>query len=114
MPELVLVDPERGDLRFERLPWNSQLARGPDPLALPGQGRPAGEPGGIDRERIALAQDDRPLDDVLQLADVARPTVGFEQIERRLLDVADLLAGTSRGTLHQVFHQQRNVVRPVA
>src|SRR5207248_7095235 len=41
------------------------------------------ERGFVDGIRIAVAEDDGPLDDILQLANIARPAVGLEQIERR-------------------------------
>ena len=49
------------------------------------------EPGFVDGERTAVAEDDGPLDDILQLANIARPAVGLEQIERRFLDMLDLV-----------------------
>src|SRR6266852_9086227 len=68
------------------------------------------EPSLVDGKRIAVAEDDGPLDDVLQLANIARPTVGLEQIERRFLDALDLLPRTLYGARHQVFHQQGYVI----
>src|SRR2546430_589049 len=55
---------------------------------------PTGEPSRIDRERVRIAYDHRPLDDVLQLPDVARPVVRLEQLGRLLGEAADSLAGT--------------------
>src|SRR5262249_12116514 len=52
------------------------------------------------------------INDVLQFTDITRPTVGFEQIHRRLLDLPDLLACPIRCAPHQIFHEQakmRNV-----
>jgi hypothetical protein len=37
------------------------------------------EPGLVDGERIAVAEDDGPLDHLLQLANIARPTVALNR-----------------------------------
>src|SRR6267378_5644167 len=118
--ELGLVDSESCNLGIQSLPGNPEFRRGPewagdaafrhpqrrfDHLSLlVGQGGVQGlrvwrprrnmlEPGLVDRERVALAEDDGPLDHVLQLANIARPTVRLEQIERRFRDAIALLRG---------------------
>src|SRR5437660_6261976 len=136
--ELGLIDSEGRNLGIQGLPGNPEFRRGTewagdatfrlpqrhfDHLSFPvseasvqglrGGRRPRWlmpEPGLVDGERIAVTEDDGPLDDILQLANIARPAVGLEQIERRLLDALDLLPRTLCRALHQVFHQQGNVI----
>ena len=61
------------------------------------------QPGFLDRERLALAQDDRPLDDILQLANVARPGVGLQHCQGLLRNAPDLLAHLFRIALDEVL-----------
>src|SRR6185312_4438142 len=68
----------------------------------------------IDRERLALAQHDSTLDYVLELAHVARPVIGLQQLQRRLLDIADALAGLLGEAIDQIFDQDGNVLRALA
>src|SRR5258708_32312113 len=72
--------------------------------------RLSGEPTLIDRERLCLTDDDGPLDDILQLADVARPRIRQEQIQRFFADSADALACFPRETRDVVLNQQRDVL----
>jgi class 3 adenylate cyclase len=71
--------------------------------------RSGGEPAGIDAEHVGVAENHRPLDYVLQLANVAGPVIGLEQIEGLLADAANPLAGLPRVPFHEIFHQQWNV-----
>src|SRR6266478_3861505 len=72
----------------------------------------ASEPSPIDPERVAVAKDHGPLDDVLELANVSRPMIGLEQLQRVLVDSADVLLGLLRIALHEVLDQHRNVFSP--
>ena len=45
-----------------------------------------------------LGDDDRPLDGVLELADVARPGIGEHEIHRRLGEAREALIGLPRET----------------
>ena len=63
---------------------------------------------------VARGEDDGALQDILQLADVAWPVIGGEELHRFGRDVADLpaeLAGFSRD---DVGGQERDVLRPLA
>ena len=50
------------------------------------------EPGLIYKESLPFRQNHRPLDDILQLADVARPIICVEEFHRLLVYVSNLLA----------------------
>jgi hypothetical protein len=104
--EKVFVDSQSLDFRVERTRWQPQFGRGAgwarDPALafrqcsfnhflflslqragkhglLPGRlGRLAHEPSFVNRESITVAQDNGPLDYVLQFTNVAWPLVGFE------------------------------------
>src|SRR5205814_7826492 len=60
--------------------------------------RPAGvrEPRLVNPECVAAPEDHRSLDDVLQLANVARPFVGLAQLQGLLVDLADLFSRLGR------------------
>src|SRR5437764_5177126 len=62
----------------------------------------------------ALGEQDRPLEHVLELADVARPRVSGEGGQRVVLDPLDVLLQASVVLLPEMLHQQRNVVPPLA
>src|ERR1700750_1688138 len=111
--EFALLDLQLFDLRFQRRRRDSELggcpARSSDPSLTLGQGcfdhllfltlqsvwertRPvwtegplAREPRLVDRKRLAAAQDDRSLDDVLPFANIARPRISFAELQRSLL-----------------------------
>src|SRR2546421_6908970 len=57
-----------------------------------------------------IAQYHGALDYILQFANVARPLVILEQIQRSLIDVLDFLTSRLSVTIDQVFDQQGNVV----
>src|SRR5260221_4768792 len=129
----MLVDFERANLRFERRSWapeprrrssragHAALARGErrlDSRSLVGcqfiiQRRLSirlddalpHEPTLIDAESIGIGHDDRPLDDILQFADVARPGIVAQQIERWFADSVYLLARSLGIPLNEVLHQ---------
>src|SRR5216683_167437 len=137
-PEPIFVDSQGGNLRIKGLSRNPELrcgsgwtgdatSRAPErrfnhlSFAVGqasvqevrgwwGSRRAVLEPGAVDRERVPVAKDDGPLNDVLQFADIARPTVRFEQVERLLLDLFDLLSGSLRSALHEIFQEQANIV----
>src|SRR5262245_35769048 len=101
--ESMLVDTQARDPRFEGLPRNAESGRragGPrnaavcrsegrfdrlpvpvDEACLLGAGRGGlaftNEPGLVDAERSAVGKDHGPLDDVLELSDVAGPAIGL-------------------------------------
>src|SRR5258705_6233156 len=54
------------------------------------------------------------ITDVLQLAHVARPVVGRQELERPSFNLLDPLAGQLRVAPHQVLDQQPDVVGPLA
>src|SRR5262245_31408939 len=111
----MLPDPERSDLRFQRRTRHPELGRGArwsgytsvafrecrfDHLPFvcrelrgkrshPFRRLLAPEPTRIDLECFGFADDDGTLDHVLQLADVAGPTVRLHELQRLLLDVPD-------------------------
>ena len=66
-----------------------------------------------DLERRARGEDDRPLDDVLQLADVARPGVADQGLHDRGRDGLDPPAHPPGELLGEVADQPRDVVRPL-
>src|SRR5947209_6716421 len=127
--ELVLVDAERADARFERLPRNAQHHRGSmragDPtlrrrerrldslaLAIAGGFRLCipPQPGSVDGERLAIAKDDGALDDVLQFADISGPVVCREELQRVRVDPPDLPARGLREAANQVFDEHADLV----
>ena len=63
---------------------------------------------------LAVAHEHRPLDDVLQLADVAGPVVADERVDRRRRDALDLLAVIGRELLDEVVGEQQDVGLPLA
>src|SRR5438093_5833554 len=68
------------------------------------------QPGFIHREGFAIAQDYGPLNDVLQLTNIPRPSVGLEKLHGPRVDISDALARLFGITLDEVFDEQRNVV----
>src|SRR5262249_46786443 len=71
--------------------------------------RISGKPRWLDGKHATGAQDHGSLDDVLQLADVPRPIVGLQQVERLLVDGPERLAGLSAVALNEVFDQHQDV-----
>ena len=68
-------------------------------------GRLALEPSLVHRTNVTLAEDDSPLDYILELADVAGPTISSETIERFVVDCSELLASDSPETRNEVLDQ---------
>src|SRR6266849_6684445 len=140
--EASLVDLQRLDLRLERRrghPEPPRGAEGPGHAALAvrerrldgvlfvgrqraggeagdrrGRRGPTGEPPRIDREPVRITQDHRALDEVLQLADVARPVVRMKQRRRRRGDAADPLADALGVAMGEVFDEQGDIGPTVA
>src|SRR5947208_983480 len=140
--EPMLVDAQASYLRLERRARDPEAGcgagRAGDPAATFGQGRfnhfpflvcersgqgsGAGapcqglvlQPAFVHRKRIAVAQNRRSLDDVLQFADISRPGVSLQQLERRLFDSADIFPGLGRIALGEVLGQHRNVLDALA
>ena len=67
-----------------------------------------------DLQRRARREDDRALDDVLQLADVARPGVAHQGVHDRGRDGLDLPAHPPGEPLGEMADQQRDVVAALA
>src|SRR3954467_1554687 len=137
-PELMLVDAQSRDLRLQRLTghaqpggsarWAPYTAAGLRQSTLDhlsfevrrcrhertrSSGLPVrldDQPTLVDGEYVAIAQDDRPLDDVLELSHVAGPVVRLKQREGILAHVSDCLSGLLRVALDQVLHEQRDVI----
>src|SRR3990167_5375395 len=65
-------------------------------------------------EPRAAAHDDRSLDDVLELANIARPRIGNEAVECPLRDRLDRPPQLPRVLRHEVPHQQRDILGPLA
>src|SRR5512133_2991825 len=123
-PEPVLVDAQRSDLGFQRRRGEPELRGGPRgpgyaslglgerrldhrPLScaeLVGERLlsvvrsrgPAREPGLVEGEGLRVGEDDRALDDVLQLADVPGPRVRSKDLDALLAHALDALPGVSR------------------
>src|SRR5258707_7944353 len=72
------------------------------------------QPGFIYDKGFPITQDHGALDYILQFANVTRPVVILEQIQRSLIDVLDFLASRLRVTIDEVFNQQGNVVDALA
>src|SRR4030095_5289961 len=68
----------------------------------------------VDRERVAIAENDGPLDDVLQLTNVARPLICLEELHRPTLDRPDFLGFSSRIAVDQIFDEQGNVTHAIS
>src|SRR5580658_3926027 len=77
---------------------------------LRGRQRPAHLGGQILRaELLTIAEEDGALDDVLELADVARPGVGREDVEGLRLDTRHVLLEALVELAEKVLDEQRNV-----
>src|SRR5258705_8581436 len=72
------------------------------------------EPQFVDSKHLARTQNHRPLDDVLQLPNVARPVVADQQVERFPADGVEMSAEPARVALHEILHQHRDIVFPRA
>src|SRR5258708_10152095 len=76
--------------------------------------RVAREPRLVNGERVAVAQDHGPLDDVLEFPNVPWPVVRLEERQRGPADLPGALAGFRGIPLDQIFDQQRDVFCPLA
>src|SRR5262249_29532831 len=63
---------------------------------------------------FTLAQDNRPLDHILQLTDIAGPIVCLKQLQSFLVNVLDPFPSLACVAFDEVFHEQRYVVFTVA
>src|SRR5580704_2755640 len=72
------------------------------------------EPGLIHEESLPFRQNYRPLDYILQLADVARPIVSVEEFNRLLVYAPNLLAQFLGIAVDQVSDQQGNIAIALA
>src|SRR5262249_22324834 len=91
-----------------------QLLQAGGPRLLGGTALAPGEGGrgqqvSPDLQDRTPGQDDGPLDDVLQLSNVARPGVRAQAPQRRLRDLLDAPADARRELGHQEVDQQRQV-----
>ena len=68
----------------------------------------------VERDRRAVGQDDGPLEHVLQLADVARPVVGDQGLDRLGVEVRDQLADPLRVEVQEVDRQLEDVLPALA
>ena len=76
-----------------------------------GRGTDAELPG---RDQLTLGEDERPLDGVLQLADVAGPRVRREQIARLVAEAGVWLAHLTAQLTHEVISEEQDIVAPFA
>src|SRR2546428_9025122 len=65
----------------------------------------AREPRLVNGERVAVAQDHGPLDDVLEFPNIPWPVVRLEERQRGPADLPDALAGLCGIPLNQIFDQ---------
>ena len=83
-------------------------AAGSTPIGARGR---EGERQVFDADHVVLAQQHGPLDDVLQLADVARPAVALQGGQRFVAEAVHLLARFLANLVEEMLGQQRNVGR---
>src|SRR6266536_2204545 len=135
--EVILVNLQRSDLRFQGRGRNAQLGcrtRRPRYSAsglsqgslnyLPllryrplGQGlarrlcqnRLRRQPTLLYREGLRITDDDRPLDDILELSNVTRPRVRLQQLQCLLVDATYFLPHFAGIAFNEVLHQHENV-----
>src|SRR4029077_7097271 len=63
---------------------------------------------------VAAAKDHRPLDNVLELANVPWPRVRLTELQRATIDLANSLRHLFRKSLDEVFDQDRKIVFTLA
>ena len=71
------------------------------------------QPAFVNLELFSIAQDDRSLNHVLQLANVAGPVVPLKEFQRFLPDMPDSFSRFLCVALDQVLDEQRNVIHPI-
>src|SRR6185369_9088224 len=86
----------RGDRRHSLTRWAQ------DDAELPG------------RDQLSPGEDERPLDGVLQLADVAGPRVRHEKITRLAAEAGLELAHVAAQVTHEVIGEEQDIVTPLA
>src|SRR5713226_9357704 len=72
-----------------------------------------GQPTLVDDEFVGVRDNHRPLDNVLQLANVPRPHVGLQVIESPLADAPESLPCLPRVAADEVLHQHGDIFPPV-
>src|SRR5580692_2373277 len=72
------------------------------------------EPCLVNGEGFAIAQDNSALDHILQFAYIPRPVVILKHPQGLLIDVLKLFSRLLRVPFDEVFHQERNIVRPLS
>ena len=70
------------------------------------------EPRLINSKGVRVTQDDRALNYVLQLTDVAWPLVLLQELQRAFVDGPELFANLLSKPGNQLFDQQRNISHP--
>src|SRR5262249_54018519 len=88
--------------------------RGEWPRPVRAKRRLSREPRFVNRKRIADAEDDGTLYDVLQLADVPGPWISLAELQRPLVDLTDTLRHFLGESFDEVFDKNRNVLWPFA
>src|SRR5215470_7297114 len=74
----------------------------------------AREPALIDGQSLGVANDDRSLDNILKLADIARPGIRRQSLQGRGIYTAYAFSIFARKTLHEILCQQRNVLSSIS
>ena len=93
--------------------FRSTSSRAADGLSAASNHRLA-EDFGIDFERGASREDDGALEDVLQLADVARPRIRHQPAHGRRVDAVEPPSDPRRELVEQELRQERNILGPLA
>src|ERR1700739_2052501 len=73
-----------------------------------------GNPQFVYGKNFAGTQNHGPFDYVLQLANVARPIVRLQQVQRPFVNRLDILADPLRVAPHEVFDQHQDVISPLS
>ena len=68
----------------------------------------------VHADRAAVGEQHRSLEHVLELADVARPVVAHQHLQRFRVDAFDLLLQLAREPAHEELGQRRDVFLAVA
>src|ERR1700727_2593318 len=73
-------------------------------------GNPRAAAAPIDPKYVVRAQDHRSLNDVLEFADIARPIVCFEEVERMFINAFECLACLMCISMEEIFEQHHNIL----
>src|SRR5262249_48379858 len=65
-------------------------------------------------ERPIAREDDRALNDIFELPDIAGPVIGLEQLERASLDPSDRASKTRSVLGGKVLRERQNIFAPLA